>query len=172
MDTNVLGLARQAVEHYVHTHTLLPQPDSLPAELSSPLPVFVSLRVGDTLRGCIGTLMATKPTLAEEIIANAVAAAVNDPRFPPVSAAELPTLSYEVDIVDPLERVPGEEELDPARYGVVVERDNRRGVLLPAIEGITSTKQQVAIARIKADIAPEEPVTLYRFSVRRFREGA
>lgn len=172
MDTNVLRLARRAVEHYVHTRTPLPRPDSLPAELSSPLPVFVSLRVGDTLRGCIGTLMATKPTLAEEIIANAVAAAVDDPRFPPVSAAELPTLSYEVDIVGPLERVPGEEELDPARYGVVVERDNRRGVLLPAIEGITSTKQQVAIARTKADIAPEEPVTLYRFSVRRFREGA
>lgn len=170
MGTQILSLARQAVEHYVRTGAFLPRPNELPGELSDPSPVFVSLRIGETLRGCIGTLAATRPTLAEEIIANAVAAAVNDPRFSPVTVSELPALSYEVDIVGPLERVRGEEELDPDRYGVVVESDKRRGVLLPAIEGVTSTAQQVSIARAKAGIAPDEPVTLYRFTVLRFRE--
>jgi len=170
MASHILGLARQAVEHYVRTRTYLPPPDPLPGELISPGPVFVSLRVGDSLRGCIGTLVATKPTLAEEIIANAIAAAVSDPRFPPVTTPELPTLSYEVDLVGPLAPVADEAELDPERYGVVVESGNRRGVLLPALEGVTSTEQQVAIARAKAGIAPDEPVTLYRFTVVRFRE--
>jgi len=170
METHILNLARQAVEHYVLTGTLLSPPNDLPGELSNPGPVFVSLRLGKSLRGCIGTLVATKPTLAEEIIANAVAAAVSDPRFPSVTAPEFPALSYEVDLVGPLKAVTGEDELDPERYGVVVESGERRGVLLPAIEGVTSTEQQVAIARTKAGINPDEPVTLYRFTVLRFRE--
>lgn len=170
METQILSLARQAVEHYVRTRTFLHPPTPLPGELSAPSPAFVSLRVGETLRGCIGTLVATKPTLAEEIIANAVAAAVNDPRFPLVTPRELPFLSYEVDIVGPLVPIASEDELDPERYGVVVESGRRRGVLLPALEGVTTTVQQIAIARSKAGIGPDEPVTLYRFTVQRFRE--
>lgn len=170
MEIQALNLARQAVEHYVRTGTFLRPRTPLPTGLSAPGPAFVSLRVGEALRGCIGTLVATKPALAEEIIANAVAAAVKDPRFPPVTATELPALSYEVDLLSPLRPIASEDELDPERYGVVVESGRRRGVLLPAIEGVTTTAQQVAIARSKAGIAPDEPVTLYRFTVQRFRE--
>ncbi len=172
MESEILALARRAVEQYVRTGEVPPAPLHPPAALSEPGPAFVTLRVAKSLRGCIGTLAATKPTLAEETIANAVAAAVSDPRFPPVTPDELPLLSYEVDIVGPLAPVAGADELDPDRYGVVVESGGRRGVLLPAIEGVTSTEQQVAIARIKAGIAPDEPVTLYRFTVLRFREEA
>lgn len=170
METHVLNLARQAVEHYVRTGTLLRPPTPPPGGLSEPAPAFVSLRVGEALRGCIGTLVATKPTLAEEIIANAVAAAVNDPRFPPVTSRELPALSYEVDIVSPLTPIASKEDLDPERYGVVVESGRRRGVLLPALVGVTTTEQQIATASSKAGIAPDEPVMLYRFTVQRFRE--
>jgi len=169
-ESEILSLARRAVEQYVRTGEVLPAPPHPPAGLSDPGAAFVTLRVGKSLRGCIGTLAATKPSLAEEISANAIAAAVSDPRFPSVTPDELPDLSYEVDIVGPLARVAGEDELDPERYGVVVESGGRRGVLLPAIEGVTSAEQQVAIARLKAGIAPDEPVTLYRFTVLRFRE--
>lgn len=172
VEAEILGLARRAVEHYVRTGGVLPAPPAPPAGLEEPGAAFVTLRVGKHLRGCIGTLAATKPTLAEEVIANAVAAAVSDPRFPPVTLEELPALSYEVDILSPLVSVAGEHELDPQQYGVVVESGSRRGVLLPAIEGVTSRAQQVAIARTKAGIVPEEPVALYRFTVLRFREGA
>ena len=172
MESEILSLARRAVGHYVRAGTLLQPPTPLRGEFRTPSPAFVSITVGEALRGCIGTLVATKPTLAEEIIANAVAAAVSDPRFPPVTLAELPTLAYEVDLVSPLKAVAGEAELDPDRYGVVVESGRRRGVLLPAIEGVTSVAQQVAIARAKAEIAPGEPVTLYRFTVLRFREAS
>ncbi|MFQ5897042.1 MAG: AmmeMemoRadiSam system protein A [Candidatus Methylomirabilia bacterium] len=171
MKTHALSLARQAVEHHVRTGGLIAPPATLPASLSHPGAVFVTLRKGEALRGCIGTLAATKPTLADELIANAIAAAVSDRRFPPVTPAELDALSYEVDLVGPLSPVTGEEELDPARYGVVVESGERRGVLLPAIEGITSPHEQIRIARAKADISPTEPLRLYRFTVVRFREG-
>ncbi|MBI4610425.1 MAG: AmmeMemoRadiSam system protein A [Candidatus Rokubacteria bacterium] len=168
--SEILSLARQAVEHYVRTGGFLPPPADPPPALKDAGAVFVSLRVDRTLRGCIGTLLPTKPTLAEEVIANAVAAAVSDPRFPAVSPEELPGLSYEVDILGPLVQVSGEDELDPEQYGVVVESGRRRGVLLPALEGVTSREQQVAIARVKAGIGPHEPVNLYRFTVTRFRE--
>ncbi len=172
LDARILGVARRTVEHYVLTGEMPSLPADLPPELGVPRAVFVTLRTGNTLRGCIGTLVATKPTLGEEIASNAVAAACADPRFPLVTPNELPLLSYEVHIVGPLTSVAGKEELHPERYGVVVESGRRRGVLLPAIEGVTSTDQQIAIARQKAGIAPDEPVTLYRFSVLRYREDA
>ncbi len=170
LETQALWLARQAVEHYVRNQQLLTPPDDPPARLREPGAAFVTLRIGKALRGCIGTLGPTKPTLANEIIANAVAAATSDPRFAPVAVAELAPLLYEVDIIGALELVAGEDDLDSDRYGVVVQAGSRRGVLLPAIEGVTSTRQQVAIARSKALIRPHEPVTLYRFTVTRFRE--
>ena len=167
---HALWLARQAVEQYVRHRDLLTPPTDPPPFLMDPGAAFVTLRLGKALRGCIGTLGPTKPTLAHEIIANAVAAASSDPRFPPVAASELAVLLYEVDILSALEPIPDEGHLDAEQYGVVVQAGERRGVLLPAIEGVTSPRQQVTIARAKALIPPDQAVTLYRFTVTRFRE--
>ena len=168
---DILWLARQAVEHYVRHGDLLEPPTSPSRLLKDPGAAFVTLRLGQALRGCIGTLGPSKPTLAHEIITNAVAAASSDPRFPPVASSELAVLLYEVDILGALEPVPDEGHLDPEQYGVVVQAGQRRGVLLPAIEGVTSPRQQVAIARSKALIRQEQAVTLYRFTVKRFRDA-
>ncbi len=168
--SQALWLARQAVEQYVRSGDLATPPADPPPLLKDPGAAFVTLRLGKALRGCIGTLGPTKPTLAHEIIANAVAAASSDPRFPAVVPRELPSLLYEVDILGELEPIPDAAHLDPQQYGVVVEAGVRRGVLLPAIEGVTSASQQIAIARTKALIPPAEAVTLYRFTVTRFRE--
>lgn len=165
-----LALARQAVEHYVWGWGLLPPPPESPPLLNEPGAAFVTLRLGQALRGCIGTLGPTKRTLAHEIITNAVAAASSDPRFPPVGVKELSALLYEVDILGALEPIPNEDHLDPEQFGVVVQAGQRRGVLLPAIEGVTSPRQQVTIARTKAAIRPDQAVNLYRFTVTRFRE--
>ncbi|MBI4589451.1 MAG: AmmeMemoRadiSam system protein A [Candidatus Rokubacteria bacterium] len=168
--SQALWLARQSVEYYVRSQALLPPPTDPPPLLRDPGAAFVTLRLGKALRGCIGTLGPTKPTLAHEIMANAVAAASSDPRFPPVAPSELVVLLYEVDILGALEPIPDEGHLDPDQYGVVVEAGGRRGVLLPAIEGVTTPSQQVAIAKSKALIRPSQAVTLYRFTVTRFRE--
>jgi AmmeMemoRadiSam system protein A len=168
--SEILGLARQAVAHYVETGETFAPPAPLLRELGLPGAAFVTLRIRTALRGCIGTLIATRPTLAEEIVANAIAAASKDPRFAPVTSGELAALSYEVDLLGSLSEVSDESELDPAQYGVVVESGDRRGVLLPAVEGVTSVQQQIVIARKKARIAPDEPLRLYRFSVLRFKD--
>lgn len=166
----MVELARVAVECYVRTREIIAPPAVLPPEMAEPGAVFVTLSIRRELRGCIGTLSPTRANLAHEIIANAIAAATGDPRFPPVRPNELLVLNYEVDILSPLEPVSVEAELDPERYGVVVEAGGRRGVLLPGLGGITTISKQVAIAREKAGISPNEAVRLARFTVTRFRE--
>jgi AMMECR1 domain-containing protein len=97
---------------------------------------------------------------------------MNDPRFDPVTADELPNLRYSVDVLRPAEKTV-REQLDPAVFGVIVEDEtgSRRGLLLPDIRGIDSVEQQVDIAARKAGIPPGTPVKLWRFKVDRFREG-
>ena len=69
-------------------------------------------------------------------------------------------------MLGPLEPAEGPQDLDPARFGVVVSTaDGRRGVLLPALEGIDRVERQLEIARRKAGIGPLEPVRLQRFTV-------
>jgi len=119
------------------------------------------------LRGCIGSVHPQEPDLPREVVRNAVDAASRDPRFLPVAAEELPRLAYSVDVLTEPEPAAGLHQLDPGRFGVIVQNGRRRGLLLPAIEGVDTAEQQVAIARGKAMIEPHEPVTLWRFEVTR-----
>jgi AMMECR1 domain-containing protein len=102
--------------------------------------------------------------IAEEIRHNAVAACSGDPRFTPVTPPELPDLVYSVDVLGPMEPVHSLSDLDVKRYGVVVTKGSRTGLLLPNLDGVTTVEQQISIARQKAGIAEEEDgVTLERF---------
>ena len=165
-------LARQAVETFIRSDRVLAPPKTASGFMRSRSPCFVSLKTrnGD-LRGCIGTIEPAKDSLAEEIIANAISAATNDPRFDPVSEVELPDLLYSVDVLSPAEEAKM-ADLDPSVFGVIVEDEtgSRRGLLLPDIPGIEDAKQQVEIAARKAGIDKDEPIKLYRFRVDRFRE--
>ena len=100
---------------------------------------------------------------------NAVSAGVRDPRFPPVEKEELAELAYSVDVLGDTEEIQGPEELDVKRYGVIVSRGWRRGLLLPNLEGVDTVEEQIAIARQKAGIGEHEPVKLERFEVVRHR---
>ena len=171
----ITSLARTAVETFV-TRRLVIEPTPSPGSciLSRPSACFVCIKtLGRELRGCIGTTQPEKRTLAEEVVANAIKAATRDPRFEPLSADELPSLRYSVDVLGSLE--PAEfEELDPAVFGVVVTdyTGSRRGLLLPALENIRTAGQQVCVAASKAGINPAEPLKLYRFRTQRFSEWA
>ena len=164
------ALARQAIETFVRTGKIISPPDTTNELLSAHASCFVSLKTrhGD-LRGCIGTIEPIKPTLAEELIANAINAATRDPRFDPVSTEELDDLRYSVDVLAAPE--PAEfEDLDPKIYGVIVEDESGRlrGLLLPDIPGVDTVQQQVDIAARKAGIAPGEKLKLSRFRVDRY----
>ena len=164
----VVRLAKEAVESYVRKGKM-PKPKELTPEMRERAGVFVSLHKHGQLRGCIGTFEPTKDNVAEEIMANAISSSTADPRFPPVAASELDDLEYSVDILTRPEPVTDINQLDPLTYGVIVESSWKRGLLLPALEGVDSVEEQIAICRLKAGISASEPVELYRFQVRRFK---
>jgi len=161
-------LARRAIEAFVREHRVIEPPEEFTEEMRRKAGAFVSIKKGGQLRGCIGTFMPTKENVALEVIENAFAAATRDPRFPPVGPQELPHLEVSVDLLSPPEPVSGPEELDPKRYGVIVESGWKKGLLLPDLEGVDTVEQQLAIAMAKAGIGRGEKVKLYRFSVERF----
>lgn len=130
--------------------------------------VFVCLKRGGELRGCIGTTEPTKPTLLEEVISNAIAAATRDPRFPPVQAFELAELLISVDVLSSPEPVTDFTLLDHRRYGVMARAGGKHGVLLPDIEGIQSVEEQLTLVRQKAGLAEEEVAEFFRFEVTRY----
>jgi AmmeMemoRadiSam system protein A len=168
----LVGLARSAVEHYVRTGDRKPLAPAVHASLDHvQAATFVSIHDADgKLRGCIGTLSPTRPSVATETVANAIAAASRDPRFAPVQRDELPGLAYKVDVLTTPQPIAAASSLDPKQYGVIVEAGDRRGVLLPDLAGIDTIGAQVRIARDKGGIGHDESVRLYRFRVRRFSE--
>jgi AmmeMemoRadiSam system protein A len=164
----LVHLARETVESYVKEGKT-PRPGELTPEMKERAGVFVSIHKYGALRGCIGTFEPAKTNVAEEVITNAVSSATRDPRFPPISPAELPDLEYSVDVLTKPEPVGSQSELDPKRYGVIVECGWRRGLLLPDLEGVNTVERQIDICRQKAGILPQEPVKLYRFEVNRYK---
>lgn len=163
-------LALAAINAYVTKGQTIDIPKNTPNDLlSTSAGAFVCLKRDGDLRGCIGTIQPMRTCLAEEIIANAISAAVADPRFLPLEACELSDLECSVDVLCPPEKIESIADLDPKRYGVIVECGMKRGLLLPDLEGVDTVEEQVAIARRKAYINQTEPYELYRFEVLRYK---
>ena len=164
----LVKLAKKTVETYVREGKA-PKPGKLTPKMKQKAGVFVSIHKLGALRGCIGTFEPNEDNVAEETITNAISSATRDPRFPPVSPDELKDLSYKVDVLTPPEPIESQDQLDPKKYGVIVEAGFRRGLLLPDLEGVDSVDYQIEVCRLKAGIAPGEPIKLYRFEVKRYK---
>lgn len=162
-------LARETIENYLKYGKIISPPTNLPEEMvNEKAGVFVSIKKFNNLRGCIGTFMPTQENIAYEIIRNAISAAVDDPRFPPVTASELNDLTISVDVLSSPEKISDISQLDPKKYGVIVSSGYKKGLLLPDLEGVDTVEEQVDIAKRKAGIYPGEPVKLSRFEVKRY----
>lgn len=163
-------LARRNLDNYYSLGTLLTLDDIEDEELILDRKgVFVSLKIGGELRGCIGTIEPTAKCVGEEIIRNSISAALNDPRFQPVKAEELMDIDISVDLLYSPEET-SFEDLDPSCYGVIVTSGNKRGLLLPSLEGVNTKEQQLQIAMSKGNISPSKAYKLERFKVERFKE--
>lgn len=160
-------LARAAVNSWVEWRKRPELPEDLPAEmLSGRAGVFVSLHKDGMLRGCIGTIQAVKRNIAEEIVENGISAATKDPRFSPVRPEELEALEISVDVLGKPEKIRSKEELDVKRYGVIVTKGFRRGLLLPNLDGVDTVEQQLSIALRKAGLSErEKDFEMERFEV-------
>lgn len=163
-------LARRTIEEYVRTGKKISAPEDLPKEMyERRAGVFVSIKEEGRLRGCIGTIQAVQPSVAEEIIENAVSASVRDPRFDPIEPEELDKLVISVDVLGDTQEIDSAGELDVNRYGVIVTKGYKRGLLLPNLDGVDTVREQIQIAKRKAGIGENEPVKLERFEVVRHR---
>lgn len=159
-------LARLSMETFVKTHKPAELPKDLPAEMTNRRAgTFVSLHKDGNLRGCIGTILPTTNSIAQEILQNAISACSRDPRFSPVEVSELEAIEISVDVLTEPERIFDIKDLDAKKYGVIVENNGRRGLLLPDLEGVDTVQEQIAIAKRKASIPTDEKVAIWRFEV-------
>jgi MEMO1 family protein len=163
-------LAYDAIAYYLKTKKHLDDFSKVPDEMiNKKAGTFVSLKKNGNLRGCIGTLEPYRENVALEIVENAISAAFRDPRFDPLAKDELDKLDISVDILSEPEKIESGSMLDPKRYGVIVSKGFRRGVLLPDLEGVDDVKQQISIALSKASIRENEKYDMERFEVTRYK---
>jgi AmmeMemoRadiSam system protein B/AmmeMemoRadiSam system protein A len=127
----LLGLVRRSVELYIRQGKLLDYTTENP-NLKAPRGAFVTLTEDGTLRGCIGFTEARFP-LYETVTQAALYAATEDPRFRPVNVPELKRLEYEISVLTPLSKVENPALIEVGRHGLVVEKDGKRGLLLPQV---------------------------------------
>jgi AmmeMemoRadiSam system protein A len=147
----LLELARGALEEAVR-HGEISEVMETSEALKTPCGAFVTLEQGGRLRGCIGQLGTLRP-LFLTVRECAVAAALEDPRFDPVTPAELPSLRLEISILSPLmDIVP--EQVEVGRHGLLVSRGARRGLLLPqvAVEWNWNREEFLAETCLKAGL--------------------
>lgn len=163
-------LARLSLESYIKENRVIDISNDLSSELlNKKAGVFVSLKKFGELRGCIGTIEATKSSIAKEIIDNAIEASTRDPRFNQVLESELKDLVYSVDVLGPISKIKNKDELDVKRYGVIVKNGYKQGLLLPNLEGVDTIDEQISIAKRKAGIGKYDNVELFRFEVIRHK---
>jgi len=143
---------------------------SLPTALQEPRACFVTLEKKGQLRGCTGTLVARMP-LAAEVVHSTHNTAFYDPRFPPVSADEVPLLQIELSILTPPQPLPYTSPADllhklrPGVDGVTLHWQNRRATFLPQVwERLSDPAQFLSALCHKMGLPPEtwqqEPLTV------------
>ena len=127
----LLTLARKTLE--AHLSKSIPPDLSVPSTaLTEQLGAFVSLHEREDLRGCIGQIYPDRELY--KIVQHCVlSAALNDPRFMPVTPEELPDLEIEISVLSPLHRIQNIEEIEVGRHGLYMVRGNHGGLLLPQV---------------------------------------
>ncbi len=117
---------------------------------------FVTLHTGGELRGCIGNIRGIDP-LTEGVRELARSSAFHDPRFPPLRAGELETLTIEISVLSPLEKAASPDEVEVGTHGLLIRSKNRSGVLLPQVpvEQGWNRKQFIRQTCRKAGLPPD-----------------
>ena len=150
----LLGLARAALRHHLGLGPRPPIPES--GALAAPRGAFVTYTREGELRGCIGRFE-PDGTLARTVAAMAVAAATEDPRFPPVTPAEVDDLSVRISALEARRPFLGVSELRIGKHGLLVKRGWHRGALLPvvAVEHGWDAETFLKHACLKASLPPD-----------------
>lgn len=168
----LLDIARGSIGHALGLHAERPRVNRAPW-LARPGATFVTLRREGRLRGCIGSLDARR-ALGEDVAANAVAAALRDPRFAPLAAPEWPGCGLEVSVLSPAKplRFADEAEmlsqLRPGEDGVILEYQGRRATFLPQVWE-TFADKRAFLAELMGKAGIPADTRLARCSLWRYR---
>ncbi len=151
----LLAIARRAAASYVKDGKVPKERPASP-KLAEPGAAFVTLTKGGRLRGCIGYTEAASP-LYRTVQECAVAAATEDPRFPPVESAEVDALKIEISVLTPLIPVRA-EEIEVGVHGLMIRKGLRRGLLLPQVAAEYGWDRQAFLSQTcrKAGLPPDE----------------
>jgi AmmeMemoRadiSam system protein A len=171
----LLALARKSVEYVVQKDELYEPPASASAILNQERGAFVTLTISGDLRGCIGYTSAIKP-LYMTVRDTATHAALHDPRFPPVTASELPRLEYEVSVLSPLRRVLDVQQIRVGEHGLLMKNGDSEGLLLPQVpveqkwDRQTFLEQTCRKARMDSGCWRDENTDIFSFTAVVFDE--
>ena len=151
----LLELARQAIIQYVEENKIVEYKTQNP-NLITEKGAFVTLKKNGLLRGCIGFIEPIFP-LYETIIRAAIYAAVQDPRFRPVSREELKDLDLEISVLTPLKKINDPGLVRVGKHGLVISRGDKKGLLLPQVPVENNWSRETVLdqACIKADLPPD-----------------
>ncbi|UCG30358.1 MAG: AmmeMemoRadiSam system protein B [candidate division WOR-3 bacterium] len=165
-------IARETIEAAVHGKKL-PQPTGITKKLKEPYGIFVTINKQGNLRGCIGRIIGDQP-LYLTCQQMARAAALEDPRFPPVAEKELSSLQIEISILTPMKRISNKDEIVVGRDGLYIRKGMYSGLLLPQVaaeygwtvdEFLTQTCYK---AGLSTDVLNSKDTEIYRFSAEVF----
>lgn len=169
----LLDLARKSVEYYLENWKIMPLPEKLPEIFRKKRGCFVTLQKHGELRGCIGNIGPDLP-LDEAVIKNAVSAAFQDPRFPPLEKEELNEVKIEISLLSlpkRLEYKDAEDLLSKLSHkdGVIIEKDKQGATFLPQVwEQLPDKKEFLKQLCRKAGLprdAWQEGMTVYTYQV-------
>lgn len=158
----LLEVAEQSIWHGLATgHPLPVHPPDEPDPLREPGASFVTLSRHGRLRGCIGTIEPLRP-LVDDVAHNACAAAFRDPRFLPITEAELPELELQISLLTAPQPLVFDSEaellgqLRPGRDGLILHDGGHRGTLLPAVwASVPDPAEFLRQLKIKAGLPPD-----------------
>jgi uncharacterized protein len=168
----LLDIARKAIEMYIQTgETYIEPREEMSLNVRSGC--FVTIKQNGRLRGCIGNFQSELP-LFREVTEMAVASATKDPRFYPLKAEDLQSITLEISVLSPLHKIEGIEEIEVGSHGIYLEKGYYRGVLLPQVaiehqwDRETFLKQTCLKAGLPTDSWKAEDAAIYVFSAQVF----
>ncbi|MGP8250475.1 MAG: AmmeMemoRadiSam system protein B [Terracidiphilus sp.] len=174
-EKQLLALARKSVERAVRDRRLNEAAATGDMALDQERGAFVTLTIRGELRGCIGYIMPVVP-LYSAVNVTAAKAAVEDPRFMPVSEQELPKLGYEISVLSPLVRVLDVNQIVVGKHGLIMKNKDREGLLLPQVpveqhwDRTTFLEQTCVKAGMPRDCWKDEDTDIFRFTAFVFNE--
>lgn len=159
----LLGLARQAIEHFLNTgKELTVDENELNNTLKEDRGVFVTLNINNNLRGCIGHIMPVQ-ALYKDVIENAISAAFHDPRFQPLNDDELDDIKIEISVLSVPKKLEYKnaddllKKLTPLKDGVILKKGYNQATYLPQVwEGLPEKEQFLSSLCMKAGLSPDE----------------